>query len=279
MPIFALAIDRFLGGNGEDFLELPMHRRDVGVRQIDLVDHRDDRQALLVGEVDVGHRLRLDALGRVDDQQRAFAGREAARDFIGEIDVARRVEQVEPVFLPVLRRVTHRHRVRLDRDPALALEIHRVEELVLLLAVVDRAGALEQPIRQGRLAVIDVRDDAEIAGQLDRHEGAHYAGAPEGGQRTRPVTRTATTHSVCHPDRRKAERTSNYVRSSLGRRRCEFPCKATWLARVRATSQLAGEVLRRASPAQDDKRRDLRRACLRLTWQSLSGKRRGFPPA
>ena len=80
-----------------------MDRGNVGVRQIDLVDHRHDRQALLVREMDVRHCLRLDALGRVDDQKRAFAGRERARDFVGKINVAGRVEQVEPVFLPALR--------------------------------------------------------------------------------------------------------------------------------------------------------------------------------
>src|SRR5260370_42484168 len=31
------------------------------------------------------------------------------------------------------------------------------------------AGAFEQPIRQGRLAVVDVRDDAKIARQLNCH--------------------------------------------------------------------------------------------------------------
>ena len=66
-----------------------MHRGDVGVRQIDLVDDRDDRQALLVREMDVRHGLRLDALRGIDDQQRAFAGRERARDFVGKIHVAR----------------------------------------------------------------------------------------------------------------------------------------------------------------------------------------------
>ena len=70
------AVDRFLGGNGENFLELPVHRGNVGVRQIDLVDHRDDGEALLVREMHVGDRLRLDALRRVDDEERAFAGRE-----------------------------------------------------------------------------------------------------------------------------------------------------------------------------------------------------------
>ncbi len=174
------AVDRFLGRDGENFLELPMDRGQVGVGQIDLVDHRHDREALFVREMDVGDRLRLDALGGVDDEERAFAGREAARNFVGKIHVAGRIEQVEPVFLAVLRGVTHRHRVRLDRDPALAFEIHRIEELILFLAVVNRAGALEQAIRQSRFAVIDVRDDAEIAGQLDRHEGAALCGRAEG---------------------------------------------------------------------------------------------------
>ena len=60
--------------------------------------------------------------------------------------------------------------MRLDRDPALTLEIHRIEQLVLLFPFLNCARALEQPIRQRRLAVIDVRDDAEITRQLDCHE-------------------------------------------------------------------------------------------------------------
>ncbi len=48
-------------------------------------------------EIDVGHGLRLDALRGVHDEQRALAGREAARHLVGEVDVARRVDQVELV--------------------------------------------------------------------------------------------------------------------------------------------------------------------------------------
>ena len=72
--------------------------------------------------------------------------------------------------------------MRLDRDPALAFEVHRIEQLILLIALVDRAGAVEQSIRKRRLAVIDMRDDAEIPGQLDRHKAQHYAGASSVGQ-------------------------------------------------------------------------------------------------
>ncbi len=179
---FRARINRFLGRNGKNFLELSVHRRDVGIRQIDFVDDRYDREALFVREMHVRDGLRLHALCGIDDEQRTFAGRERARDFIGEIDVPRRVEQIEPVFLSRLARVPHRDRMRFNRDSALAFEIHRIEQLILLVALVDRAGALEQSIRKRCLAVIDMRDDAEIPGQLDRHKALHYAGASSVGQ-------------------------------------------------------------------------------------------------
>ena len=46
-------------------------------------------------DVDVRERLRLDALRGIDDEQRAFARGERARDLVVEVDVARRVDQVE----------------------------------------------------------------------------------------------------------------------------------------------------------------------------------------
>src|SRR5690606_25641229 len=53
--------------------------------------------------------------------------------------------------------------IELDGDPALPLEIHRIEQLLPHPPLLDRAGRLDQPIREGGLAVVDVRDDAEIA--------------------------------------------------------------------------------------------------------------------
>ena len=77
--------------------------------------------------------------------------------------MARRINQVEDVLFAVLRRVVQADRVRLDRDAALALEVHGVEHLGLHLAGLECAGQLEESIRQRRLAMIDVRDDGEIA--------------------------------------------------------------------------------------------------------------------
>ena len=77
--------------------------------------------------------------------------------------MTRRIDQVQLVRLAILGLVQHRHRVGLDGDAALLLEVHRVKQLVFHLARRDRAGPVQQPIGKCRLAVIDVGDDAEIS--------------------------------------------------------------------------------------------------------------------
>ena len=81
--------------------DLGRHPLGLGARQVHLVEHRDQLQAGLDGRVGVGDRLRLDALGGVDDQQRPLAGGKAARDLVGEVDVSGRVDQVQVVGLAV----------------------------------------------------------------------------------------------------------------------------------------------------------------------------------
>ncbi len=65
----------------------------------------------------------------------------------------------------------------LDRDAPLAFEVHRVEILRAHVAGVDRAGDLEDAIGQRRLAVVDVRDDREVAdaGQIHVRPNAIWA--------------------------------------------------------------------------------------------------------
>ncbi len=78
--------------------------------------------------------------------------------------MAGRVDQVQLVGLAVsLRVVEDAHCLGLDRDAALALEIHRVEHLRAHRARIDRVRELEDPVGERRLAVVDVRDDREVA--------------------------------------------------------------------------------------------------------------------
>jgi hypothetical protein len=62
--------------------------------------------------------------------------------------VARRVDQVQVVDLPVARLVLQRRGLRLDGDAALFLDVHRVEHLGFHLAVGQAAAALDQAVGQ-----------------------------------------------------------------------------------------------------------------------------------
>ena len=137
--------------------------RNVGAGQIDLVDDGNNFEAVIDGEIRIGQRLRFDSLRRIDHEQRAFAGGQRARDFVGKIHVAGSVDQVELVSFAVLRGVHHADGVGLDGDAALALEVHGVEHLGLHLARGERSGQLQQAVGQRGFAVVDMRDDREIA--------------------------------------------------------------------------------------------------------------------
>ncbi len=113
--------------------------------------------------IDVGERLGLDALGGVDDEQRAFAGRQRTRDFVGEVDVAGGVDQVQHIGFAVIGLVVQAHRLGLDGDAALALDIHAVEHLLGHFPLGEAAGGLDQPVGKRRLAVVDVGHDREVA--------------------------------------------------------------------------------------------------------------------
>ena len=154
--------DRVLRRDGEDVLDLAAGFFRASAREVDFVDDRDDLEALIHREGGVSDRLGFHALGGVDQQHRAFTGGKRAGDFVGEVDVPRGVDEIEDVLLTVRSGEVHRHRVALDRDALLALEVHRVEELLLHLALLDGLRMLEQAVGKGRLAVVDVRDDAEV---------------------------------------------------------------------------------------------------------------------
>jgi hypothetical protein len=156
-------------GNGvggikpDHLLDLLLDPIGIGRRQVDLVENGEDLEVVFQRLVDVGQGLRLHTLAGIHHQNRALAGRKAARDLVGKVDVARRVHQVELVGLAILGRIVEANGLRLDGDAALALDIHGIEDLLLHLAQRDVAAQLDQPIREGRLAVIDMGDDREIA--------------------------------------------------------------------------------------------------------------------
>ena len=165
--------DRVGSVEADHVLDLLLHLRGLGGRQVDLVEDGHDLVVVVERLIDIGQRLRLDALAGVDHQERALAGGEAAVDLIGEVDMAGGVDQVEDIVLAVLGPVVEPHRLRLDGDAALALDVHGIEHLLAAehFALGEAAGDLNQPVGKGRLAVVDMGDNGEIPDVFDGHSG------------------------------------------------------------------------------------------------------------
>ena len=116
------------------------------MRQIDLVNDRNDRQALLHGQMHIGHGLSFHALGRIDDDQRSFAGTQGTADLVGKVDMSRRVDQVQLIAFSILGHVVHRNRMGLDGDAPLLLQVHRIQVLGLERPIFDSPRRLEQSV-------------------------------------------------------------------------------------------------------------------------------------
>jgi len=102
--------------------------------------------------------------GAVEHTQRTF-------DLDGEVDVARRVDDVDLTIAPLGRRRGGR-----DRDAALLFLHHVVHDrgaLVDLTDLVRAAGVVEDAFGRGRLARVDVGHDPDVAGLLERECTCH----------------------------------------------------------------------------------------------------------
>ena len=160
-----------LGGDAKDFRGVGTEKvgqfagdfLGAGGGQVGLVDDGDDGQVELEGGVGVGEGLGLDALGGVDKEYGALAGGEGAGDLVAEVHVAGGVDEVEGILDPS-DLVAHVDRVGLDGDAAFAFQVHGVKDLLAHLAPAEGGGELQHPVGQGGFAVVDVGDDAEVAG-------------------------------------------------------------------------------------------------------------------
>ena len=105
-PVFALISSASVASSPTAPSIISLVRSMSALGKIDLVDDRNDLQPVVDGHVGIGQRLRLDTLRSIDHQQRAFARGQRARNFVAEVHVPGRVDQVELIGLAVLRRDT-----------------------------------------------------------------------------------------------------------------------------------------------------------------------------
>ena len=140
-----------------------------------LVHEGEDRHAALAADLEQLARLRLDALGGINHHHHRIHRGQHAVGVLGEILVARRVEQVEAVAVVI--ELQHRGA---DGDAALLFQLHPVGRGgALVLARGDRAGELhraavkQELLRQRGLARVRMRDDGERAPFLNFFRDGH----------------------------------------------------------------------------------------------------------
>ena len=77
--------------------------------------------------------------------------------------MSRRVDQIQHIFPAVLCLIDQPDRLGFDRNPALPLKLHIVQHLRLHLPLGQKPRHLNDPVRQCRLSVVNMRDNAKIA--------------------------------------------------------------------------------------------------------------------
>ena len=107
--------------------------------------------------------MRFHALRCIHHQQCAFTGGQAAADLISKVDMARRIHQVQLISLAIGGCVVEADSLRLDGDPAFALNVHVIKHLFAHLTFGQPARELDQAVSQRGFAMVDMGNDAEIA--------------------------------------------------------------------------------------------------------------------
>ncbi len=170
-----LNADRVLAQTGLDLFDAAV---EVSADDVHLVDESHTRNIVLIRLMPDILRLRLDtALGR-EDTDRAIQHTERTLDLNREVDMPRRIDDVDAVLQrarrglgfffqsPVARGGSGR-----DRDAALLLLDHPVHGSGTVMSLADLvvdAGVVKNPLGQCRLAGIDMSHDTDISGPLKR---------------------------------------------------------------------------------------------------------------
>src|SRR5262249_46208725 len=139
-----------------------LHRNEeIGADLVHLVDEDHTRHAVFVGLTPYRLGLRLHALVGVEQSHRTVEHAQATLNFDGEVDVARRVDDVDALAVP-----EGRGRGAGDGDAALLLLLHPIHgggALVHLAHLVAFTGVVEDPLGGRGFTGVDMRHNPDVA--------------------------------------------------------------------------------------------------------------------
>jgi hypothetical protein len=118
---------------------------------------------MLQGQVHIRQGLGLDALGGVNQKQGPLAGIDGPGHFVGKVNMAGGIHQVEFIGIAVQGGIGDGYRLALDGDPPFPFYVHVIQYLILKIPVFHQMAFLDEPVRQGGLSVVNVGDNAKIA--------------------------------------------------------------------------------------------------------------------
>ena len=173
------------------FFDLLVHPIELGADAVHLVDEAEPGD-MIFGRLPPDRlALGLDPLDRREDHDGSVEHAQRPFDLGREIDVSRRIDDVDRDRLAVLRLPAAGDGRRHDGDAALTLLFQVIGGGVALVHVshpVDLAGVVEDSLGGRRLAGVDVGDDADVADPaevcLSRFAG-HVSSDPVSGETIR----------------------------------------------------------------------------------------------
>ena len=150
-------------GNSDYVLNFVGNTLRVGGGQVDFVDYGNNFKVVVNRKVRVGKGLGLDALRSVHYEHRALTGGKGAGNLVVEVHVSGGVDKVKDVFSAVVGVIVKAHGAGFDGYAALPLNVHIVKKLFLHVARRDGVGVLQNSVRKGGFAVVDVRDYTKVS--------------------------------------------------------------------------------------------------------------------
>jgi beta-xylosidase len=93
-------------------------------------------------------RLRLNTLRGINHEHCSLTCGKRAGNFIGKVNVARSIDQIEQIGFPVQGLILQLHGIQLDRNAALALKFHFIKQLRFHIPFLDRFGQFQNTVRQ-----------------------------------------------------------------------------------------------------------------------------------
>lgn len=147
----------------------------IRAHAIHLVDETNARHAVLVRLTPDGLGLRLHASYGVKHAYRAVQNAQRPFHFDGEVHVARRINDVDAVFLA---KTVPRSRRRSagNRDAALALLLHPIHgggAFIHGTNLVGHTGIEQNPLRRRRFTGVDVRHDSDVPRIFEFENSSH----------------------------------------------------------------------------------------------------------